>query len=71
MSFDPTQLLLGLILGSIGMGVFIYGKNAAKLKCIVIGLVLMIVPMFISTVWADCLLGAACMLGLWLIPGGG
>jgi hypothetical protein len=68
MSFDPTLLVIGLVLGSVGLGVFLYGKNTSSAKCILLGLAMMIVPYFITSVLIDCLFGAGCMLGLWLLP---
>ena len=46
MDFDnPAVLFSGLILGCIGMGMFIYGKKQGRLDCLAVGVVLSIVPM--------------------------
>jgi len=41
-------LLWGLLFGSIGMGVFFYGKKKKAIMPLVCGLTLMIFPYFIS-----------------------
>lgn len=47
----PENLLGSLIFSAIGLGAFIYGKKAAKLKALVIGLLLMIYPYFVTDTW--------------------
>lgn len=47
-NFSPSNLFAGLIFGSIGFVAFIYGKKIASFRPMVIGIVLMIYPYFIS-----------------------
>jgi hypothetical protein len=44
----PAAFFAMLIFGSIGLGAFIYGKKVLVLRPIVLGLVLMIYPYFVS-----------------------
>ncbi len=43
-----SSLFLGVLFGSIGLGFFIYGRKQRKVVPLLCGLVLMIVPYFIS-----------------------
>ena len=45
---SSSLLLLGLLFGSIGLGFFIYGKRQSALVPLLCGVLLMIVPYFIS-----------------------
>ena len=44
---DTNSLLLSFLFGTIGMGMFMYGKRAARLVPLGAGLALMLVPYFI------------------------
>jgi len=46
---NSTQLLLGVIFSSIGLGYFIYGKKQKMTAPLTVGLVLMIFPYFIES----------------------
>lgn len=46
---NTTQLLLGLIFSSIGLGYFLYGKKQKKMVPLVCGLLLMVYSYFIDT----------------------
>jgi hypothetical protein len=54
-----SSLLLGLLFGSIGLGLFIYGRKQRAVVPLLCGLVLMVVPYVISNVWLLFLAGAA------------
>jgi hypothetical protein len=45
---SSSLLLLGVLFGSIGLGFFIYGRKQSGLAPLVCGLLLMVVPYFIS-----------------------
>ncbi len=45
-TMNATQLFLGVIFGSIGLGYFMYGKKQKMTVPLVCGLVLMIYPYF-------------------------
>ncbi len=46
---NSTQLLLGVIFSSIGLGYFLYGKKQKMTVPFVAGLVLMVFPYFIES----------------------
>ncbi|MCU4327293.1 amino acid transport protein [Acinetobacter johnsonii] len=56
---NSTQLLLGVIFSSIGLGYFIYGKKQKMTAPLTVGLVLMIFPYFIES---NALLGGIGLL---------
>ena len=45
---NTSLLVLGVIFGSIGLGYFLYGRKQRAVVPLVSGLVLMVVPYFIS-----------------------
>ena len=47
---DPTVLMITLLFGAIGAGMFMYGKNAQRPAPLVAGLSLMVIPYFITNV---------------------
>ena len=42
---NPAFLFSGLLLGAVGMGMFIYGKKQQRLDCLAVGAVLGVLPM--------------------------
>jgi hypothetical protein len=61
---NPWTLLSGLILGAIGMALFIYGKKQMDLRCIAAGAVLCIAPYVISSMPLLWLVSAGVIGGL-------
>ena len=65
--FSSPAILLGSILfGAIGLGAFIYGKRMVLYKPMVIGIVLMAYPYFVSQTWLMYTIGCALCLGLYV-----
>jgi hypothetical protein len=48
---SESQLLWGVLLGSVGLGYFVYGKKQRAVVPLLCGLALMLVPYFISSAW--------------------
>ena len=46
---DMTNLMLSMLFGTIGMGFLMYGKKAAQLVPIGVGVALIVCPYFISS----------------------
>ncbi len=66
MDFDhPASLISGLIIGLLGMGIFIYGKKQSNLRCIGVGLAMCIFPYFITGLVAMWLCAGACLGAIW------
>lgn len=51
MNLNVSNLIAGLIFGTIGFSAFIYGKKQASAKPMVIGISLMAFPYFVSNNW--------------------
>jgi hypothetical protein len=68
MDFDTSTLFAGLILGLVGTGLFMYGKRLLDPRCMVGGVLIGAVPMFVHPAWAVWLtgLGATAVLLAWL-----
>ena len=52
MDLDPTYLMLSLLFGAVGMGLFMYGKKAQRMPHLMAGVALMTCPYFIPNVIA-------------------
>ena len=65
MSLDPTFLFLTMVIGSIGLGLFVYGKRQARLPQLAVGLALMVFPYFASTARVAISVTALLLLALW------
>ena len=48
---SASSLFLGLLFGSIGLGFLIYGRKQRTMIPLLCGIVLMVVPYFISSPW--------------------
>jgi len=68
MEFDisPAALLVSLVVSTIGMSLFIYGKKQFRVPQLVTGILLMVYPLFVTG--ASVMLGIGTMLlgGMWL-----
>ena len=51
-SMEAGPLVLSLLIGSVGTGLFIYGKRQTRVPQLVVGLALMIYPYFVPNLWA-------------------
>ena len=60
---SSNALLASVLVGSIGLGLFVYGKRQRRVPHLVAGLALMVYPYFVPSV-AIMLVIAAALLGL-------
>jgi len=66
MDLSPTNLLLSLVIGSVGFGIFLYGRKQQRVPQLVAGIALMGYPYFVASVGWMLAVGAAIVAGLWL-----
>jgi hypothetical protein len=66
MDLDANSLLASLVIGSIGLVAFIYGKRQQRYPQLVVGLVLMAYPYFVSNVLLMIGIAVVLLAGLWL-----
>jgi hypothetical protein len=62
---DVDTLLASFIPSSIGLGVFVYGKRQGRGPHLIIGLLLMVYPYFLSNVWLMLGIGAVLLGALY------
>jgi len=55
---SSAALLWGLLFGSIGVGFFVYGKKQGALVPLLCGLVLMVLPWFLSSTLVLAIVGS-------------
>lgn len=66
MSFDANSLFASLVIGSIGLGLTLYGRRARRFPHLVAGLVLIIYPYFVSSVMLMIGIAVGVLAALWL-----
>jgi hypothetical protein len=64
MDLTLGTVVAALVTGSVGFGLYLYGKNEARYPQLVAGLVLMVYPYFVSGPLATWGIGAAILGGL-------
>lgn len=64
---NPASLISGLVIGLIGMGLFMYGKKAQRLPHALAGLALCVFPYFVESIALSWLITGACLGGLYLV----
>jgi hypothetical protein len=62
---DANSLLASLVVSSIGLVAFIYGKRQSRVPQLVVGLLLMVFPYFVSNVLLMGGITAVLLLALW------
>lgn len=61
-----ANLLGMLIFGTIGFGAFLWGKRRTELPPLVLGLLLMTYPYFVTATWLMYSIGVALTVGLFV-----
>jgi hypothetical protein len=67
MNLDPAWLVLSLITGAIGLGLFVYGKRESRWPHAVIGLLFMVYPYFTPSISSLVLVGVILTGLLWYL----
>lgn len=67
MNLDGSSLIASLIIGSVGFVAFAYGKKQSRLPQMLVGLVLMVFPYFVTSVPWMVGIAAALLGGLWVM----
>ena len=66
MDLDAGSLIASLIVSSIGLVAFIYGKRQSRAPQMVVGVALMAYPYFVSNVFLQAGIAIVLLAGLWL-----
>ena len=64
---DANALLASILIGTVGLGVFIYGKRQSRLPQMIAGIALMAYPYFVSNVLLMAGIAMALLAVLWLV----
>ncbi|HTQ41894.1 MAG TPA: hypothetical protein VMI75_03985 [Polyangiaceae bacterium] len=64
---DANALLASIMIGTVGLGVFIYGKRQSRLPQMIAGIALMAYPYFVSNVLLMAGIAMALLAALWLV----
>lgn len=67
MNFEPDYLFASMLVSGVGFVVFKYGRGQRRLPHTAIGLVLMVFPYAVSSLWAMLGIGAGLCALLWLV----
>jgi predicted phage tail protein len=59
------SLLLALVIGSIGFGLFLYGRKQGRVPQVVVGIVLIAYPYFVPNPWIAAAIAGAALGLLW------
>jgi hypothetical protein len=65
MDFDADTLIASLVIGGIGTVSLIYGKRQSRLPQMVVGVLLIAYPYFVSNVFLMIGIAVALLAGLW------
>ena len=60
-------LLTSLLISSVGVGLFLYGKKQARIPQVVIGIILVAYSYFVPSVWLMLVIGVALIAILWIL----
>jgi hypothetical protein len=64
---DANVLLMGVLVSSIGLGLFIYGKKAIRWPHLAVGLALMLLPLLVYSVLGLFLITVALLVLVWVM----
>jgi hypothetical protein len=67
MNLDPAWLFLSLLTGTIGFGLFLYGKREDRWPHLAIGLLFMVYPYFTESVTSLVVVGVLLLGVLWFL----
>ncbi|HEX7902182.1 MAG TPA: hypothetical protein VF950_30765 [Planctomycetota bacterium] len=65
MDLSVGALMLSMLIGAVGAGLFIYGKKQTRIPQLVAGLALMAYPYFVSNLWLMGGIAVALVAALW------
>jgi hypothetical protein len=62
--FTTAALIVALVISSVGLGLFSYGKKAARIPQLVAGLLLLVYPYFVTAVVPMIIVGLALLAAM-------
>lgn len=67
LDLSPSGLIVGTVISGIGLGLFLYGKRAARAPQLIIGILLMGLPMFVTGALAMLAISSGLVAGMWAL----
>lgn len=67
MSLDANSLLSSLLVSSVGMVLFLYGKRQTRLPHLLTGIILMVYPYFVPAPLLMFTIAGVLCVALWLV----
>ena len=65
MDFSTATIVASLIVGSLGFGLFLYGKKQLRVPQLAVGIAMMTYPCFLSSAALTYGIAGALVVGLW------
>ena len=65
MDFSAGWVLAGMLVSSVGFGLFLYGKKETRFPQLIAGIVMMVYPGFVASPLIILGIGGALVGGLW------
>jgi hypothetical protein len=66
LSLDPGSLIASLLVSSVGFVLFEYGRRMRRVPQIGVGIVLLVYPYFVQSIWVMLGIAVALLVALWL-----
>jgi hypothetical protein len=67
MDLDANAIIASVLIGSVGLGVFIYGKRQSRLPHLIVGGLLLVYPYFVPNLWLMLGIAVVLLLGLFVV----
>ena len=64
--FSASWMLAGLLVSTVGFGLFLYGKKETRFPQLIAGLAMMIYPGFVASPMVIIAIGGALVGGVWV-----
>lgn len=64
---SPASLFFSLFFSLVGSALFMYGRRAANIPHVLLGLTIAAFPYFVSNVWLLCLIGIALCVAAYVL----
>lgn len=61
-------LFSSLLIGAVGLAMFIYGKKRPEPKCLLIGLAMCVYPYFVPSLALTWVIAAICLVAAYALP---
>lgn len=65
MQFTAAGLFASLIVGAVGLSLFVYGRKQVRVPHLVVGMAMLVYPYFVENFWITYAIAAALIGALW------